>query len=56
MEKAFLFGLAMGMLGGAVLVANSCKARKMVINGQEDILNKIDELSADRQKSKKKEG
>ena len=46
MEKAFILGLALGMVGGAVVVANNYKARKMVLNSQEDILKKMDELAA----------
>ncbi len=56
MEKAFLLGLSLGMLGGALIVANSCKMRKMVINSQEDILAKIEKLSEDREKTDKKSG
>lgn len=56
MEKAFLLGLSLGMLGGALIVANSCKMRKMVINSQEDILAKIEKLSDDREKTDKKSG
>lgn len=56
MEKAFLLGLSLGMLGGALIVANSCKMRKMVINSQEDILAKIEKLSEDREKTDKKNG
>ncbi len=56
MEKAFLLGMSLGMLGGALIVANSCKMRKMVINSQEDILAKIEKLSEDREKTDKKSG
>jgi len=48
MEKAFIFGLSLGMLGGALIVANSCKMRKVVINSQEDLLAKIEKLSEER--------
>ena len=44
-EKTFLMGLALGMLGGALIVANSQKARRMVREGQEQIRKKADELS-----------
>lgn len=53
MEKSFLLGLALGMIGGAVVVANSYKMRKVVINSQQDILEKIDKLSEDREKKPK---
>ncbi len=52
MEKAFILGLALGMVGGAVVVANNYKARKMVLNSQEDILKKIDSLAKEREQTK----
>lgn len=54
MEKAFILGLALGMVGGALVVANNYKARKMVLNSQEDILKKIDELAKEREQTKEK--
>ena len=51
MEKAFIFGLALGMVGGAWFVANNYKARKMILNSQEDIMKKIDNLAKEREKS-----
>lgn len=42
MEKFFL-GLAVGMVGGAVIVANSCKVRNLVKKNQEDIMAKAEE-------------
>lgn len=44
MEKEFAFGLALGMIGGALIVANSYKARKMVKDGQEQIKQKANTL------------
>ena len=41
MEK-FIAGLALGMIGGAVLVANSNKTRALVKKSQEDLKEKID--------------
>lgn len=46
MDDKFLFGLCLGMLGGAVLVANSNKARKAVRDGQDQIIEKIEDLNA----------
>ncbi len=40
MEKDFAIGLAMGLVGGALIVANSYKARKLVKDGQNQIKNK----------------
>lgn len=42
MEK-FIIGLAVGMAGGAVLVANNCKLRNLVKKNQEDIMKKCEE-------------
>ena len=42
MEK-FVVGLALGMLGGALITANNCKMRALVRKGQEEIKEKIDE-------------
>ena len=44
-EKMFLIGLGLGMLGGALIVTNSHRARRMVKEGQEQIRKKADELS-----------
>lgn len=41
MEK-FILGLAVGMAGGAVLVANNCKLRNLVKKNQEDIMKKCE--------------
>lgn len=42
--KMFLIGLSLGMLGGALIVANSQKARRMVKNSQEQLRKKAEEL------------
>ena len=44
MEKEFALGLALGMIGGALLVANSYKARKLVKEGQEQIKQKANSI------------
>ncbi len=43
--KFFCIGLALGMIGGALLVTNSNKVRNAVKNSQEQILQKAEELS-----------
>ncbi len=43
--KFFCIGLALGMVGGAILVANSNKVRNAVKNSQEQIIKKAEELS-----------
>ncbi len=52
MEK-FILGLGLGMLGGALIVANSVKARQLVKNGQEQVIDKFEQMSAEKSKSKK---
>ena len=41
MEK-FIFGLALGMAGGALVVANNCKLLNLVKKNQEDIMQKAE--------------
>mgnify|MGYP004509651959 CR=1 FL=1 len=45
MDKNFACGMVLGLLGGALLVANSYKARKLVKDGQEEIKNKVSEIT-----------
>ena len=44
MEKLFCLGLALGMVGGALIVANSYKARSLVKKSQAELMQKMDEL------------
>ena len=53
MGKCFCAGLALGMLGGALLIANSNKARELTVKGQTEILDKLSELRKDEEKSSK---
>ena len=41
MEK-FILGLAIGMAGGALIVANNCKLLNLVKKNQEDIMQKAE--------------
>ncbi len=43
--KFFCIGLALGMIGGALLVTNSNMVRNAVKNSQEQIIKKAEELS-----------
>ena len=43
MDDKFLCGVILGMLGGAVLVTNSAKARQMVKDGQEQVKDKVND-------------
>lgn len=42
MEK-FMLGVAIGMAGGALAVANNCKLRNLVKKNQEDLLQKAEQ-------------
>lgn len=53
MDKSFVCGMILGLLGGAIIVTNSYKARKLVKDGQEEIKNKVSEMTE--KKSGKKE-
>lgn len=43
--KFFCVGLALGMIGGALLVANSTKVRQLVKDSQESVMRKSEEIS-----------
>ena len=42
MEK-FILGAALGMAGGALLVANNCKLRALVKKNQEELVQKAEQ-------------
>ena len=48
MEKLFCLGVALGMVGGALLVANSFKARSLVKKSQAELIQKMDEMMDER--------
>ena len=43
MEK-FILGVALGMAGGALMVANNCKLRNIVKKNQDDLMKKAEKL------------
>ncbi len=51
MEKLFCLGVALGMVGGALLVANSYKARSLVKKSQSEIMEKVNEMMDERLKT-----
>ena len=53
MNEKFLCGIALGMLGGALIVANSVKARKMIKDGHDQVANKVTELKKKAEKKSK---
>ena len=50
MDEKFLTGILLGMIGGAVLVTNSVKARQMVKDGQTQVKKKVAEISKPKNK------
>ncbi len=44
MEKDFCMGILAGMLGGAIVAANSFKVRKTIRDGQQQILDALNKL------------
>ena len=51
MEKLFCLGVALGMVGGALLVANSYKLRSLVKKSQAEVMQKVDEMMDERLKA-----
>lgn len=54
MDEKFLFGLTCGMVGGALIVANSVKARQAVKSGQQTVIDKIEDMGSKKQTKSKK--
>ena len=48
MEKMFCLGVLLGAVGGALIVANSYKARSLVKKSQAEILEQMDEMMDER--------
>lgn len=53
MDDKFVWGVALGMLGGAVIATNSVKTRQLVKSGQEQVVEKAETLT---KKAGKKSG
>jgi hypothetical protein len=53
MDDKFLCGMLLGVLGGAVIATNSVKARQMVKDGQQQVKQKMEELSKNTKKQEK---
>ena len=51
MDDKFLCGMLLGVIGGAVLATNSAKARQMVRDGEEQVKQKIEEMSKSSKKN-----
>lgn len=51
MDKMFCVGLAVGMLGGALIVVNCRKARMLLKKSQDEVMEKVDSLMDEKMKS-----
>lgn len=51
MKEKFYMGIMLGMVAGALIVANSVKARKAVVDGQTEVVEKVDEMAKKVKKS-----
>lgn len=51
MDDKFLCGMLLGVVGGAVLATNSAKARQMVRDSQEQVKQKVEEMSKSSKKN-----
>lgn len=52
MDDKFIAGIALGMLGGAMIAANSVKARQIIKDSQEKVAEKAEKIMGEK-KSKK---
>ena len=55
MDDKFLFGVVLGMMGGALIATNSAKARQMVKDGQEQVKQKVEDLTKSSNKKNNQE-
>ena len=53
MDDKFLFGMLLGVVGGAVLATNSAKARQMVKDSQAQVKEKVEQMGKSQNKSEK---
>ena len=51
MDDKFLCGMLIGVIGGAVLVTNSAKARQMVKDGQEQVKERLEDMAKSNKKN-----
>ncbi len=55
MEKMFCIGLMVGALGGALIIANSYKARSLVKKGQAEFMQRMDDMMDEKLNLKREE-
>lgn len=51
MNEKFLIGVVLGMVGGAVLVTNSTKARQLIKDGQAEVQKKVEVITKPKKKT-----
>lgn len=56
MEKMFCLGVALGMIGGALIVANNYKARSLVKKSQQEVIDKVNDMLDERLKAMEEAG
>ena len=54
MGDKFVWGVMLGMLGGAVVATNSVKTRQLVKSGQEQVVEKAETLTKKKNKKNSK--
>lgn len=54
MDDKFIAGAMLGMLGGAIIASNSVKARQMIKDGQQKIMETAEKTVSGEKQSKKK--
>ena len=55
MDEKFFAGAMLGMLGGALIAANSVKARQMIKDGQDKVMEKAEKTIGGQQNKKSKQ-
>ena len=51
MDYKFILGTALGMVGGALITANSVKARQLIKDGQEQVEKKMKKMTKKKSKN-----
>ena len=51
MNKEFFMGLALGMIGGALIVVNSKKAKDLIEKGQKEVTKQIKKAKQKKEKT-----
>ena len=51
MDDKFLCGMLLGVLGGAMIATNSARARQMVKDGQEQVKQKVEDMTKSSKKN-----